>query len=63
MRRRLLEGRPSSAAPSGYTVLKLRETLNLKTSTLARSGKSSTNVACAASFGGHSSVREIVPTS
>ena len=41
---------PPSAAPSGYTGSKLRETMNLKASTLARSGKSSTNVTSDASL-------------
>ena len=43
-------GDPPSAAPSGYTGSKLRETLNLTASTLARSGKSSTNVTSEAFF-------------
>ena len=41
---------------------KSRETVNLEASTLARSGKSSTNLTSEASFGGYSSVRETAPT-
>ena len=48
MRRRLLEGAPS-VAPSGYTGSKLREKVVHESYTCGF-------------FGGHSSVREIVPT-
>ena len=44
------KGDPPSAAPSGYTGSKLRETMNLEASTLARSRKSSTNVTSEASL-------------
>ena len=44
------KGDPSSAAPSGYTGSKLRDTTNLKVSTFACSGESSTNVAREASL-------------
>ena len=43
-------GDPPSVPPSGYTGSKLRETTNLKASTFACSGKSSTNVAPEASL-------------
>ena len=43
-------GDPPSVAPSGYKGSKLRETTNLKASTLACSGKSSTNVTPEASL-------------
>ena len=44
------KGDPPSVPPSGYTGSKLRETTNLKASTFACSGKSSTNVAPEASL-------------